>query len=74
MPKPSFLSSTLGLAFLLIIVSIIAMIFLRVEANPELLTILSSVVSFYIGQRKGQSDAKSEILSKTPEKKNLPII
>ncbi len=72
MSKPSFLSSTLGLAFLLIIVSIIAMIFLKIDANPELLAILSSVVSFYIGQRRGQSEAKAEMVK--PEKKNLPLI
>ncbi len=70
MSKPSFLSSTLGLAFLLIIVSIIAMIFMRVDANPELLAILSSVVSFYIGQRKGQADA---VLSKE-KKTTSPLV
>lgn len=49
--KPSFLSSTLSLAFILCVVSVLAMVFLHVEPSEKLLNVISGVVGAYIGSR-----------------------
>lgn len=48
---PSFLRSTLSLAFVLCVVSVIAMIFLKIEPSKELLAIITGIVSAYLASR-----------------------
>lgn len=49
--KPSFFHSTLSLAFILCVVSVIVMIFLGIHADDKLLSLLSGVIGAYIGSR-----------------------
>jgi len=48
---PSFLCSTLSLAFVLCVISVIAMIFLKIDPNKELLAIITGIVSAYLASR-----------------------
>lgn len=48
---PSLLRSTLSLAFVLCVISVIAMIFLKIDPNKELLAIITGIVSAYLASR-----------------------
>jgi len=49
--KPSFLTSTLSLAFIICIVSVIIMIFLGIDPNEKLIGLISWVIGAYVGSR-----------------------
>ena len=56
--KPSFITSTLSLAFILCIVAVLAMIFLRIDPNKELLAVVSSVIAAYLASRNPSTIAQ----------------
>lgn len=62
--KPSFLQSTLSLAFILCVISTIAMIFMRIIPDPILFGVISGVVGAYVGSRlpKNEDKPKVEVL------------
>ena len=62
--KASYLTSTLSLAFLLSVVAVIAMMFLQIDVNDKLLSILTAVVGAYVGSRLPKSE--------TPTVETLP--
>jgi len=49
--KPSFYHSTLSLAFIVCVVSTVAMIFMGITPDPVLFGVISGVVGAYIGSR-----------------------
>lgn len=57
--KPSFYHSTLSLAFIVCVVSTVAMIFMRITPDPVLFGVISGVVGAYIGSRLPK-DEKAE--------------
>lgn len=62
--KASYLTSTLSLAFLLSVVAVIAMMFLQIDVNDKLLSILTAVVGAYVGSRLPKNE--------TPTVETLP--
>lgn len=49
--KPSFLKSTLSIAFILCILTVIACIFLQIPIDDRLLAVLTGIVGTYAGSR-----------------------
>lgn len=49
--KPSFLNSTLSLAFIICVVSTVAMIFMHITPDAVLFGVISGVVGAYVGSR-----------------------
>lgn len=70
MSKPSFLSSTLSLAFIVCVASIIVMMFMGHEPSDKLLTIVASVISAYLSSRnpsmRKQEHAVEEVKEPIP--------
>lgn len=62
--KATFLNSTLSLAFILCVVAVIALMFLGMEVNDKLLSVVTAVVGAYIGSRLPKSE--------TPTVETLP--
>lgn len=64
--KPSFITSTLSLAFILCIVAVIVMVFLKIDPNKELLAVISSVIAAYLASRNPstvtQEHAQEEVI------------
>lgn len=64
--KPSFLTSTLSLAFILCVVSVIVMAFLHITPDKELLAVISGVVAAYLASRNpstyAQEHAENEVI------------
>ncbi len=58
--KPSFLSSTLSISFILCVLSVIFMMILWITPDDRLLNIVISVISFYLAYRKQNPVAKEE--------------
>ena len=55
--KPSFLQSTLSLAFILCVAAVIVLMFMNIEINDKLLSVVTAVVGAYISAR-GMSNSK----------------
>ena len=66
--KASYLTSTLSLAFLLSVVAVIAMMFLQIDVDDKLLSILAAVVGAYVGSRLPR--AETETLPEQPTQTN----
>jgi len=49
--KPSLFYSTLSVAFIVSVIGILAMIFLQVQPDDKLLSIISGVIGAYLGAR-----------------------
>lgn len=64
--KPSFLQSTLSLAFIVCVVAVIALMFLQIEVNDKYLSVITAVVGAYIGARLPKN-------GDTPKVETLPI-
>ena len=64
--KPSFLTSTLSLAFILSVVSVIAMIFMQIEVDEKLLSVLTGIVTAYAASRNPSQSS--------PEHANTEVI
>jgi uncharacterized membrane protein YfcA len=66
--KPSFLSSTLSLAFMVSVVSIIVMIFAHVTPDPLLLAPLTGIIGAYLGSRipHSSTDTSTDVATETP--------
>lgn len=60
MKLPSFLSSTLSLAFFACVTSVITMVFLWISPDEKLLAVLTSVISAYLASRNPNQVAKEE--------------
>lgn len=60
--KPSFLTSTLSIAFLLCVLSVIVMAFINVTPDEKVLAIISGVVFAYLSSRSpvGSTEVKKE--------------
>lgn len=55
--KPSFLKSTLSLAFILCVITVIVCIFLQIPIDDRLLAVLTGIVGTYAGSRSPISNS-----------------
>ncbi len=67
METPSFMRSTLSLAFIFCVVAVIAMIFMKITPDEKLLTVITAIVSGYLGSRIPSADVKSPVENKSDE-------
>lgn len=63
---PSFFRSTLSLAFVICVLSVILMIFLKIDPSKELLAIITGIVSAYLASR----DPRTKEIQDPPEQNN----